>query len=438
MSSTGFRFRMYPTGDQEAAMLAQCAHARFVWNLALEQQLMWRRWQGRTPNLAQQMLQLSEARAAEAWLAEGSVTVQQQALRDHDHAWAAFYRGTKGKPKWRKRGQREGFRIVGRQASRVRRDSGEWAAVNVPKVGWVKFRLSGKMPKWKSYRVTKDPAGRWHIAFAAIPDPIPAPETGEVVGVDRGVAVAVTLSTGEMTSPPGLRPKEAERQRRLQRRYMRSAKGSARRERTRRQCARLHARAKDRRKDWVEKTSTDLARRFDVIHLERLEVQKMTKSARGTVNKPGRWVRQKAGLNRSIHAQCWSLLAIRLEQKAPGRVEKVPARFTSQRCNACGHVAPENRKSQAVFRCVACGHRANADVNAACNIRDREPTAVGRTVAARGDLVHERPVSEARTSTKSGHWPPSSETRRESRWGTSSTGCSVENHKFGDESRCAR
>jgi len=80
----------------------------------------------------------------------------------------------------------------------------------------------------------------------------------------------------------------------------------------------------------------------------------------------------------------------RLEHKAPGRVEPVQAAYTSQTCNACQHVAPESRESQAVFRCVACGHSDNADVNAARNIRDREPTAVGRTavgrtVAARGD-----------------------------------------------------
>ena len=74
----------------------------------------------------------------------------------------------------------------------------------------------------------------------------------------------------------------------------------------------------------------------------------------------------------------------RLEDKAPGRVERVDPAYTSQTCHACGHRAPENRESQAVFRCVACGHRADADVNAARNIADRRPAA-GRAVAARGD-----------------------------------------------------
>lgn len=90
-------------------------------------------------------------------------------------------------------------------------------------------------------------------------------------------------------------------------------------------------------------------------------------------------------LNRRIRAVAWGELVTRLEQKAPGRVEKVDPRYTSQRCNACGHIARGNRKSQAAFSCQSCGHKSNADVNAAKNIADREP-AVGRTVAARRDL----------------------------------------------------
>ena len=233
--------------------------------------------------------------------------------------------------------------------------------------------------------MTLDRAGRWHIAFVVIPDPIPAPGTGEIVGVDRGVAVACALSTGEMTCPAGLRPKEAERLLRLQRRLARSQRGSKRRAKVRVQIARLRARETDRRKDWVEKTSTDLARRFDVIRVEDLNIRAMTRSARGTRAKPGRNVRQKAGLNRAILASGWGLLVTRLEQKAPGRVEKVPAAYTSQRCHACGHTAAESRKSQATFHCVACGHRDNADTNAAKNIACS--TAAGHAVAGRGDAV---------------------------------------------------
>jgi transposase len=128
----------------------------------------------------------------------------------------------------------------------------------------------------------------------------------------------------------------------------------------------------------VEKTSTSLARRFDLIRVEDLKIRNMTRSAKGTVDSPGRYVRQKAGLNRSILAACWGLLVARLEQKAPGRVDKVDPAFTSQRCSSCGHVAADSRKSQALFVCVACHYTCHADVNAARNI------AAGRAVTARG------------------------------------------------------
>ena len=381
------RYRLYPTREQEVLLLEQSGHARYVWNLGLEQRSMWARWKGPTPGLAEQSRQLTDARASFPWLADGSVTVQQQALRDLDQAFRNFFGGTHAYPTWRKQGQHEGFRVVGTQALRVEHDNRRWSRVLIPKVGWVKVRRSRELPDWKSYRVTRDRAGRWHVAFAVIPDPIPAPGTGEVVGVDRGIAVAVAVSDGTMTSPAGLRPKEAERKLRLQRRLARARKGSNRRAKVKAQLARLAARETDRRKDWVEKTSTDLARRYDVIRVEDLHVKAMTRSARGTLDAPGRNVRQKAGLNRGILKAGWSALVTRLEQKAPGRVERVNPAYTSQTCNACKHVARESRESQAVFRCVACGHSDNADVNAARNIRDREPTAVGRTVAARGDRV---------------------------------------------------
>lgn len=359
-----------------------------MWNLALEQRLTWRRHLGPTPGLAEQSRQLTEARAESPWLAAGSVTVQQQALRDLDQAWRNFYRGTHGRPTWRKKDQHEGLRIVGPEALRVRQDDRRWSAVRIPKVGWVAFRRSRDLPPdWKSYRVTQDRSGRWHVAFAAVPDEVPAPGTGEVVGIDRGVRAAVALSTGELSSPAGLRPKEAERLLRLQRRLARAQRGSNRRAELKTQVARLEARAADRRKDWVEKTSTDLARRFDVIRVEDLDVKAMTRSARGSVTEPGRNVRQKAGLNRAILAAGWSRLVARLERKAPGRVEKVDPRHTSQACHACGHVARESRESQARFVCVVCAHEANADVNAARNIAAKSSTtpAAGRAVAARGD-----------------------------------------------------
>ena len=272
----------------------------------------------------------------------------------------------------------EGFRIVAVRPEHVRRLNRKIGVVWVPKAGWVRFRWSRVVPAAKSYRVTRDRAGRWHLAFAALPAPIPAPATGEVVGVDRGVAVSAALSTGELLHAPRLSPG---RQRRLvlpQRRLARSQPGSRRRKIARRAIARLKGREVDARKDWSEKVSTDLARRFDMIRVEDLRIQDMAKSAKGTPVKPGRNVAAKAGLNREIMRSGWGLLVRRLEDKAPSRVQRVISAYTSQRCSACGHIAAGNRKNQAVFACLACAFTLNADVNAARNI------AAGHAVTARG------------------------------------------------------
>ncbi|WP_433465647.1 RNA-guided endonuclease InsQ/TnpB family protein [Spirillospora sp. CA-128828] len=385
------RYRLQPSPVQEQALLEHCGHARFVWNLCIEQHACWRPGRGSAPGFAAQCRQLTQARAEFAWLQAGSVTVQQQALKDFHQAMAHFFAGTHRRPTWRKAGRHEGFRIVAVKPGDVRRVSRRVGQVKIPKVGWVRFRLSRPVPDTaRSFRVTRDRAGRWHGAFAAIPDPIPAPGTGKAVGVDRGVAVAAALSTGDLLQVPGLRETERARLGRLLRRLAHAQRGSKRRARIKAAIARLKARETDRRKDWIEKTSTDLARQFDVIGVEDLNIRGMTRSARGTVQAPGRNVAQKAGLNRGILAAGWGGLVRRLEDKAPGRVVKIDPRNTSRTCNACGHAAGESRKSQAVFSCVACGHRVNADVNAACNIRD---TAAGHAVAARGGPPLGRPVN---------------------------------------------
>ncbi|WP_433464913.1 RNA-guided endonuclease InsQ/TnpB family protein [Spirillospora sp. CA-128828] len=385
------RYRLQPTLAQEQALLEHCGHARFVWNLAVEQHACWRPGRGSAPGFAEQCRQLTQARAEFAWLRGGSVTVQQQALKDFTQAMGHYFAGTHRRPSWRKAGRHEGFRVVALKPGDVRRVSRRVGQVRVPKVGWVRFRWSRPVPDAaKSYRVTRDRAGRWHVAFAALPAPIPAPGTGEAVGVDRGVAVSAALSTGDLLNAPGLCETEYIRLARLLRKLARAQRGSKRRARIKAAIARLRAREIDRRKDWIEKTSTDLARRFDMIAVEDLNIRGMTRSARGTVGAPGRCVGRKAGLNRGILAAGWGALVTRLEHKAPGRVVKIDPRYTSRTCNACGHVAGESRKSQAVFACVTCGHRVNADVNAAMNIRD---TAAGHAVAARGGPPLGRPAN---------------------------------------------
>src|ERR1035438_399207 len=137
-----------------------------------------------------------------------------------------------GRPSWRKAGRDEGFRITGRRGRQwdVRRLSRKTGQVWVPKAGWVRFRWSRAVPPGaKSYRVTRDRAGCWHIAFAAIPAPVPAPGNGQTVGIDRGVAVSAALSTGQLLHCPALTARERTRLQRLQRTLARAKPGSNRR-----------------------------------------------------------------------------------------------------------------------------------------------------------------------------------------------------------------
>ena len=254
----------------------------------------------------------------------------------------------------------------------VRKLNRRWAQVKVPGCDWVRFRLSArgkgaKLPDAKTFRVTFR-NGQWHVAFAVIPEPVAAPGTGEVVGVDRGVTITAALSDGRKLNCPQLTVKERARIRKHERRAARAPKGSEQKTAEYAKVARLKAREVNRRKDWCEKTSTMLARSYGLVRFEKLHITNMTRSVKGTMERPGKNVAQKAGLNRGILAQGWGLLRRRTEHKAPGRVEDVPAPYTSLRCSACGWIDKNSRKSQAEFECESCGFTGNADTNASINV----------------------------------------------------------------------
>ncbi len=168
------RYRLMPAPEPEAVVREHCAHARFVWNLAVEQQSWCRPGRRRMPGSAER--QLAEARAAEPWLREGSSSVQQQALRDFDRAVAAFFdpANPAGRPKFRsgKRGT-QGFVV---RDTKVRRLNRRWGEVFVPKCGLVRFRWTRALPeKLGMARITLDRSGRWHVSFLA---PQPAIDRG--------------------------------------------------------------------------------------------------------------------------------------------------------------------------------------------------------------------------------------------------------------------
>ncbi len=392
------RERLYPGSGQEETLRRHCSDARFVYNLGLEQRNLWSK--ERTAKIAYltQARELAEARKAFSWLAEGSSAVQQQALRDLDKAFQNWWSGSHRRPTWRRAGQNEGFYV---RDLMVRRISRKWGEVLVPKAGWIRFGLTrafAEIEACSSARVTLDRSNRWHVSFTALQPELQRVETGTATGLDMGIASTVTTSEGtQLHMPQLLSPGEAQRKRRLQRKLARQKKGSKRRTQTKLQVAKLSARESDRRNDWIEKTTTNLVREYDLIAIEDLQVKNMVRSAKGTLDNPGKNVAQKTGLNREILNQSLSLFRKRLQDKAanataPVLVMAVNPKHTSQTCSECKHCAPENRESQAVFVCKACGHTEHADINAAKNI-----LAAGLAVSACGGTPDCGP-DEARTT----------------------------------------
>ncbi|MBA8824818.1 transposase [Saccharopolyspora lacisalsi] len=182
------------------------------------------------------------------------------------------------------------------------------------------------------------------------------------------MTITAALHDGHQLNCPQPSTKERATRRKHERRAARAPKGSQAKGDEHAKVAKLKAREANVRKDWVEKTSTELARSYDLIRFEDLRITNMTSSAKGTVDNPGRNVRQKAGLNRGILAQGWGMLRSRTEDKSPGWVEDVPAPYTSLRCSDCGWIDKNSRKSQAEFVCVSCGFTCNADTNAGINV----------------------------------------------------------------------
>jgi transposase len=387
------RNRLYPAAAQVGVLWRHCEDARLVWNLAVEQQSWWWPGRGSAPGSAERQRQLAQARAAEPWLRAGSASLQQQALRDFDRAMTAFFRpgNPAGRPTYRSKRGRQGFVI---RDTKVRRVTRRWGEVQVPKCGWVRFRWTRTLPTDLGMaRVTVDRAGRWHVAFPA-PQPALARRAGSgPVGIDRGVRTALVTSDGQHYRAPRISGRRAARYLALQQQLSRQAQGSRRRDKTRQAMAQITARVTDRRRDWAEKISTRLIRDQDVIVFEKLNTLGMVRKpqAKPDPAHPGGFLpnraRSKAGLNRAILGSCWGLLARRAEQKAAASgaaVIYVDPRFTSQQCHVCGHTAPGNRDSQAVFRCQKCGHSDHADLNAARNILARGLATMAVPAPARG------------------------------------------------------
>ncbi|MER5473323.1 transposase [Streptomyces sp. NPDC002685] len=285
----------------------------------------------------------------------------------------------------------------------------------MPKIGRVRFHWTKDLPVGKradaenritGARLVKDPLG-WHIAFRVQTlEKTSETHQGPEIGIDVGITVPLALSDGA-TYEHGewLTNREQARLLGLEQRAARRKKHRTPGERASRQLhhtydqiAGLRAKAKRRATDWQHKTTTHIARTYSVVVVEALQITNMVKSARGTVEEPGKNVAQKSGLNRSISGEAWGRTVTLLTYKTArqdGTLAKVPAPNTSRRCSACGFTTPGSRETQALFVCKNpdCGWSGNADHNAARNILHLYRTghalvpAAGRAVARRAPRV---------------------------------------------------
>ncbi|WP_329376297.1 transposase [Streptomyces sp. NBC_01351] len=387
-ADAGRRYRAYPTVVQDQVLAGWGHTARALWNVALEQRMYL--WEQRRYTLrsVEQCKYLTTARADLDWIGDLPAQAGQQILRQLDRAYDNFWNPghAAGFPARKKRGHRVTVPFPG-QAVEVRKLNRKWAEVRLPKIGWLRFRLSRALGgAIRNATISRDGNG-WHISFGVHTGRRPdAPNGKPGCGVDFGVAASAFVST-ETTPrfmPPTLLVNEKKRLKALEQRkarqiaYAKKHNGGRYGNRLRAtiaQIAKLTTQRANRRRDFTHKLTTDLAKNHGLIGIEGLRVKNLTASAKGTAEAPGRNVRAKAGLNQSILDNTPGERRRQLEYKARmygSQLVAVPPFHTSQTCAKCGEVDPESRKGCGrLFACTRCGHEDDADHNASVEIEAR-------------------------------------------------------------------
>lgn len=340
------------------------------------------------------MTELTQLRADLPWLADVPRNVCSDLLCQLDLAWQRCFKRLAQQPRFKKK-DRDVLNMKEPHNKLFRIDQ---SAVVFPKLGRIRAVIHRPLVgKQKTCALVRD-GDQWFACIVAeetVPEPVPRAEP--MIAIDRGVTIAFADSDGGMVPNPRFAENAARRLARAQRIVSRRKKGSKNREKAKARVSRIHRKVRRQRDHFLHEQSIKFAKSHGVIVLEKLNVQNMVASAAGTIEKPGSNVRAKSGLNRSIAGVGWTKFVGFLHYKAAalgGRVEEVPAAYSSQTCSACGHCAKENRKSQASFVCVSCGYAANADTNAAKVLLSRR-TAVEPTVdVCGGSAALGRPVKQ--------------------------------------------
>lgn len=323
------------------------------------------------------------------WMKECPVHALQNGAKDLQSAYERWWSGLGGPPRFKKKSSGQNS---WRESDPACFDvNGQ--AIKLPKIGWVRAKISQKVSGKPRLLTVKEEGGDWYATITLqeeVEDP--KPHEGTPLGLDLGVTQSATESTGATHIFGKVEQREQKRLRQLAKAVSRKKKGSKNREKAKRNLARAQRRIRRHVRHEIHVMTHQLAKNHGLIGVEDLGIQGMTASAKGTVEAPGRNVSQKRRLNREILARSWGEVVRQLEYKcswAGSRLVKVPAAYSSQECSVCGQVSRENRKSRSLFSCVACRYEENADVNAAKVILKRA-LAAGHAVTACGEDVRRR------------------------------------------------
>lgn len=396
-----YKFKLLPTVDQQNTFDSWAGSCRFVYNLCLEHRISFWSWYRKSINYFDQANQLKDIKRVEGfeWLNETPAQLFQQTLKDLDKAFKRFWCSGFGFPKFKKKGFEESFRFPDAKQFAIEKISKKKAFVKLPKIGRVKLRLSQPVVGTVKNATVRRESDGWYISFCVEKLMSSQANTKPSIGIDRGISQTLALSDESKYTRDELElPKTCavlrERIGVLQKRLRLKKKSSKSWHRLQSDIRKLHTKIARIRRDFLHKISTKLSKNHGLVSLEDLKIKNMSKSAKGTVEEPGKQVSAKSGLNREILFQGWGQFAEMLKYKCEwngSHFELVNPRMTSHRCSQCFFESKENRRGKQ-FLCLNCGHTEDADVNASRNI-DR----AGRAQRACGD-VPIGAVSEAGTS----------------------------------------
>lgn len=337
------------------------------------------------------------------WLAAAPYSAHQYALKDLENAYANFFAGRAKFPRFKCKGDRISFRVAAKGAIRIEQTN---SRLRFPKLGWLRYRKSRDIVGEPVNAAISQAAGKWFISIQTRREVDPVvPITKSAVGIDVGIARFATLSDGRFIAPLNSFKRHQQRLARYQRRLSRKVKFSSNWRKVKVRVQKINTRIANARKDFLHKITTTLCQKHALVCIENLQVGNMSRSARGTLEQPGKKVSQKSGLNRAILDQGWGEFRRQLDYKmewSGGMLLAVPPHHTSQTCPACRHISKDNRQTQAKFLCVECGYKNHADVVGAINTLERghRLLACGET-AQSGRSKKQEPTEALRNSSRS-------------------------------------